>query len=173
MPEAPNAAEVAVPDGGTQMTKRAFSAGCQVARFSAVVVLLGVLFPWVKVRGTATYLSDEGYAITALPSSVEGYETADGIFVLILGVAAIIAIAVYRNVERLWALVLASLSSLAITAVAVVDMVSLQRLAGDWPEPRDASVQFGLYTVLVASIVLSAAIAALVREYARKSKTVP
>ena len=71
---------------------------------------MGVLFPWVKVRGTATYLSDEGYAITVLPSSVEGYETADGICALILGV--------------------------------------------------------------VASVVLSAAIAALVREPARKSKPV-
>lgn len=152
------------------MTERAFAVVCQVARVSALAVLIGVLFPWVRIRGTATYLSDEGYAVTVLPSSVQGYETADGVFILILGIVAIVAIAVYRNVEKLWALVLASLSSLAITAVAIVDMVSLQRLAGDWPEPREATVHFGLYMVLVASVFLSIAIAALVREYAKKSK---
>ena len=152
------------------MTHRAFAAVCQAARVSALAVLVGVLFPWVRIQRTATYLSDEGYAITVLPSSVEGYETADGVFIFIAGVVAIVAIAIYRSVERLWALVLAALSSLAITAVAIVDMVSLQRLTGDWPEPREASVHFGLYIVLVASVVLSAAIAALVREYTKTSK---
>ena len=152
------------------MTERSFAAVCQTARFSALAVLLGVVFPWVRVHGTTTYLSDEGYTIQVQPRSIEGFETPDGIFVFALGVAAIVAIAVYKSVERLWALVLASLSSLAITVVAIVDMVALQRLAGDWPEPRDASVHFGLYTVLVASVILSAAIAVLVREHAKQNK---
>lgn len=152
------------------MTERAFVAVCHTARFSALAVLLGVLFPWVKVRGTITYLSDEGYAVTSLGSSVEGYEAGDGILVFLLGFAAIVAIAVYKNVEKLWALVVASLSSLAINAVAIADMVVLQRLAGDWPGPRDVSVQFGLYTVLIASVILSAATAVLVYEYAKQNK---
>ena len=166
----PTAAEIAALVAGSQMSQRALAAVCQAARFSALLVLLGVLFPWVRVRGKATYLSDEGYAITVLPGSVEGFQTADGVCILILGIVAIVAIAIYKNVEKAWALVLASLSSLAITAVAIASMASLQRLARDWPEPREASVHFGLYMVLVASVVLSAAIAALVRDYTKKSK---
>lgn len=145
-------------DARSQMTETAFTAVCQTARISALAVLLGVVFPWIRVRG-------EGSA-----SSVEGYETADGVWVFVLGFVTVVAVAVYKNTERLWSLVLAFLSSLAITATAVVDMVSLRRLVGDWPEPREASVQFGLYTVLVASIALAAAVAVLVFEYARQDK---
>ena len=152
------------------MTERSFAAVCRTARFSALAVLLGVVFPWVRVHGTTTYLSDEGYTIQVQPRSIEGFEFSDGIFVFALGVAAIITIAVYKNVGRLWALVLASLSSLAITAVAVADMVAFHRLLRDWPEPLSASVHFGLYTVLVASVILSAALAVLVREHAKQSK---
>ena len=108
-------------DTSSKMSERSFLIVCQMARFSAVWILLGVLFPWVRVSG---------------------------IRVFILGFLAIVAVAVYKSSERLWALVLAAISSLAILATAIIDMASLHRLAGDWPEPREASVHFGRYPVV-------------------------
>ena len=157
-------------DAGSGMSDRSFLVVCQTARSSAVAVLLGVVFPWVRVSGTTSYIADSGLEVGVSSRSVEGYETADGIWVFILGFLAIVAVAVYKNSERLWALVLAAMSSLAILATAIIDMASLHRLAGDWPEPREASVHFGLYIVLIASLFLAVSIAVLVWEHARQNK---
>ncbi len=152
------------------MSDRSFLVVCQTARSSAVAVPLGVLFPWVRVSGETSYTSDSGLVVGVSSTTVEGYETADGIWIFILGFAAIVAVAVYKNSERLWTLVLAAMLSLAILATAITDMASLQRLASDWPEPREASVHFGLYIVLIASLFLAASIALLVWEYAKQDK---
>ncbi|WP_419849792.1 hypothetical protein [Candidatus Poriferisocius sp.] len=157
-------------DASSEMSKRSFLVVCQTARFSAVWILLGVVFPWVRVSGTTSYIADSGLEVGVSSRTVEGYETADGIWVFILGFAVIVAVAVYKSSERLWALVLAAMSSLAILATAIIDMASLHRLAGDWPEPREASVHFGLYIVLIASLFLAVSIAVLVWEYARQDK---
>lgn len=157
-------------DASSKMSERSFLVVCQTARSSAVAVLLGVVFPWVRISGETSYTTESGLEVGVSSRSVEGYETADGIWVFILGFLAIVAVAVYKSSERLWALVLAALSSLAILATAITDMAALHRLAGDWPEPREASVHFGLYVVLIASLLLTASIAVLVWEYAKQDK---
>jgi hypothetical protein len=112
---------------------------------AAIAAVIGALLPWARIN---LAVGDSG--LTATVNGTEG----DGVITLVLGVAlggmAVLALATRRSTV---AGVVAVIVGAAIVAIAVIDIVDVNRAAGDVSPVVEVSVGAGLWVTLVAGAV--------------------
>jgi hypothetical protein len=119
--------------------------GAWVLLVAAIATVLGALLPWARVGVT---FGDEG--ISANISGTEG----DGVITLVLGLVlggmAVLALATRRVAT--WAAVVALVAAAIIVAIAIFDIVDVNRTAGDIRPLIDVTVGAGLWLTLIAGL---------------------
>ena len=112
---------------------------------AAIAAVIGALLPWARI--------DLSFGPAGLSEDVDGTE-GDGVITLVLGIllgaVAVLALAT-RGVAR-WAAVVGIVAAVIVTAIAIIDIVDVNRTAGDISPLVDVSVGAGLWVTLIAGL---------------------
>ena len=127
------------------VTSSGIPLGAWVLLGAAIAAVIGALLPWAQIN-----LSFGAEGLSANVNGTEG----DGVITLVLGIllgaVAVLALAT-RGVAR-WAAVVGIVAAVIMTAIAVIDIVDVNRTAGDISPLVDVSVGAGLWVTLIAGL---------------------
>ena len=127
------------------VTSSGIPLGAWVLLGAAIAAVIGALLPWARINLS---FGPEG-----LSENVNGTE-GDGVITLVLGIllgaVAVLALATH-GVAR-WAAVVGIVAAAIMTAIAIIDIVDVNRTAGDIRPLVDVSVGSGLWVTLIAGL---------------------
>jgi hypothetical protein len=127
------------------VTSSGIPLGAWVLLGAAIAAVIGALLPWARI--------DVSFGTEDVSANVNGTE-GDGVITLVLGIllgaVAVLALAT-RGVAR-WAAVVGTVAAVVMTAIAIIDIVDVNRTAGDISPLVDVSVGAGLWVTLIAGL---------------------